>query len=154
MGVLEESRLGIAPSPAQPWSRLEFDMQQQLQTYWCWAATSVSVSHFYDQSSSWTQCRMVNEERAQTTCCVDGTSNHCDVTNVLDKPLKRAGVFDRMVAEALSFDEIRDEIDAGRPVGWRIEWADERGHFAVIEGYLDGDTRRLAIEDPAFGSLT
>ena len=30
---------------------------------------------------------------------------------------------------------IRNEIDAGRPLAWRIGWSGGGGHFAVIEGY-------------------
>ena len=37
------------------WRRLAFTMQTQLQTQWCWAANSVSVSLFYDSASGWTR---------------------------------------------------------------------------------------------------
>ena len=41
---------------------LKFTMQQQEQTNWCWAAASTSVSHFYDSSSAWTQCKVANTQ--------------------------------------------------------------------------------------------
>jgi DNA-binding transcriptional ArsR family regulator len=164
MGLLEDTRVEVASVLDQAvatvdevstalWERLEFEMQHQAQTYWCWAATSVSVSRFYDDGSLWTQCRMVNEERNRTTCCEDGGSKQCNVTNVLDSPLRRAGVLDEQREEAVGFEDIRREIDAGRPVAWRIEWPDQKGHFAVIEGYRDGERRLVAIEDPWTGSV-
>ena len=44
------------------WHRIPFVMQHQQQTQWCWAAVSVSVSHYYSPWSGWTQCAMVNAE--------------------------------------------------------------------------------------------
>src|SRR5688500_4926418 len=35
------------------WKRIDFTMQHQLQTQWCWAATSVSVRLYYRPFSGW-----------------------------------------------------------------------------------------------------
>ena len=48
---------------------LAFVIEPQLQTNWCWAAVSKSVSWFYDQSSPWTQCRVANAALPRTDCC-------------------------------------------------------------------------------------
>lgn len=133
------------------WKRIGFTMQQQLQTQWCWAATSVSVSKYYRPSSSWTQCSMVNAERGQTTCCVNGSSSQCNQPNVLDSPLSRAKVLDHMQGGDVSYDVIQDEIDAGRPLCWRIGWSGGGGHFAVIEGYRIGGTPWVTVDDPIYG---
>jgi hypothetical protein len=162
MGVLEDSRIEIplaqsAPRMLQPhappWSRLEFAMEHQKQTLWCWAATSVSVSQFYDERSDWTQCDMANAELGLTSCCPDGAAEGCNVTNTLEPPLKRARVFDRVERGSISFERIREEIDEGRPLAWRIEWPDTKGHFAVIEGYQPSGRRLVAVEDPWTGSV-
>jgi hypothetical protein len=162
MGLLEDSRIEVslieeAPSlilrRTAPWSRLEFAMQHQDETFWCWAATSVSVAHYYENASNWTQCRMVNEERRLTTCCRDGAAPGCNVPNVLQSPLERVDVLDRWQRGSVSFDRIREEIDAGRPLAWRIQWPDGTGHFAVIEGYQSSNRRLLAVEDPWTGSV-
>jgi hypothetical protein len=160
--LLEDSRIEVSPTEearsitlrrTAPWSRLEFAMEHQNETFWCWAATSVSVSHYYKSDSSWTQCRMVNAERQLTTCCRDGSATGCNVPNVLQSPLERVHVLDRWQRGSVSFDRIREEIDAGRPLAWRIEWPDGTGHFAVIEGYQSTGSRLVAVEDPWTGSV-
>jgi Peptidase_C39 like family len=138
----------VAPS----WKRLNFAMQHQRQDFWCWAATSVSVSVYYDPRADWTQCAMVNAEKELTTCCEDGATRACDAPNKLSTPLRRADVLDRMHEGAVDYDVIRREIDAGRPVGVRVEWGDtDTGHFIVIEGYQSSGEEGLAVEDPQKG---
>jgi hypothetical protein len=133
------------------WRRIPFTMQHQQQSQWCWAATSVSVALYYQSWSGWTQCEMVNQERGQTTCCDDGSTDLCNQPNVLDSPLDRAGVLDHMVGGSIAYDEVAAEIDAGRPVAWRIQWAGGGGHFAVIEGYRWLGGQWFAIDDPWYG---
>jgi len=134
------------------WVRLSFTMQHQQQTNWCWAATSVSVSHFYTATSRWTQCEMVNQELGQTTCCTNGSSSQCNQGHVLDAPLRRAGVLDHMVSGTVSYAIVGGEIDGGRPLPIRIGWRGGGGHFIAIDGYLRGGTQWVAVGDPWYGS--
>ncbi|HYP48093.1 MAG TPA: papain-like cysteine protease family protein [Thermoleophilaceae bacterium] len=134
------------------WRRLDFTMQMQAQTQWCWAATSVSVRLFYTPGANWTQCDMVNAELGQTTCCTNGSSNQCNQPNVLDAPLDRADVLNRMVNSTTDYATIRDEINAGRPLAWRIGWSGGGGHFAVIEGYRVIGGEWVAVDDPWYGA--
>jgi hypothetical protein len=77
-GLLRRLR-GVPARVAKPrWRRVALAMQPQLQSQWCWAACSTSVSHLYDASSSWTQCRVVNAELGQTGCCQEGSSGQCN----------------------------------------------------------------------------
>jgi Papain-like cysteine protease AvrRpt2 len=137
----------VAPS----WRRLNFTMQHQEQTEWCWAAASVSVSRHYDQQTGWTQCKMVNAEKGLQACCEDGSSVACNKPNVLDSPLNRAEVLDHKQDGSAAYDMIRQEIDAGRPLAWRIGWSGGGGHFAVIEGYQSSGEEWVAVEDPWYG---
>ena len=148
LGRAVERWRDIAPS----WMRLNFTMQRQLQTQWCWAATSVSVSEYYDPDTHWSQCTMVNAEKELTTCCRDGSSEDCDTPNVLDAPLSRADVLDHKQTGSVGYDIIRREIDAGRPLAWRIRWSGGGGHFAVIEGYQSFGDEWVAIDDPLYGA--
>jgi Papain-like cysteine protease AvrRpt2 len=136
------------------WDRLSFTMQHQLQTNWCWAAVSTSVSHYYDSSSTWTQCAVANAELGQTTCCANGGSSACNQSWYLDKALARTGNFVSWSGPA-DFSSVDTEIDAGRPVGVRIGWSGGGGHFVVIAGYdeaLLARTDYVAIADPWYGS--
>lgn len=134
------------------WRRLDFTMQHQQQTQWCWAATSVSVAKHYRSWSGWTQCLMVNAEKGQTTCCTNGSSSACNQPHVLDAPLNRAEVLDHMVGGTLSYSDLQDEINAGRPVAWRIGWGGGGGHFAVIEGHRVLGGQWVAVDDPWYGA--
>ncbi len=156
--LLEESRIPVRldePTPEDgdgesdaSWVRLNFTMQDQSQTLWCWAATTVSVAAYYDPQSDWTQCAMVNAVKELTTCCGDGSSIECDEANVLDAPLSRADVLDHKERGSVGYDVIRQETDAGRPIAFRIRWSGGGGHFAVIEGYRGSGDEFVAVDDP------
>jgi hypothetical protein len=137
----------LAPS----WVRLDFTMQNQRETLWCWAATTVSVSAYYDPHSEWTQCTMVNAEKRLSTCCEDSSGDECNQTSVLDAPLSRADVLDHKERGPVGYDLIRREIDAGRPLAFRVRWGGGGGHFAVIEGYQSLGDEWVSIEDPEPG---
>jgi len=133
------------------WVRITFAMQTQQQTQWCWAAVAVSVARYYTPWTRWTQCQMVNQELGQTTCCTNGSTTQCNQPNVLDSPLQRAGVLDHMIGSDSGIGDIRSEIDASRPLCWRIGWSGGGGHFAVIEGYRLLPQAWVAVDDPWYG---
>lgn len=136
------------------WDRLAFTMQHQLQTEWCWAAVSTSVSHYFDSSSTWTQCGVVNAELRQTTCCANGGSNACNQPWYLQNALTRTGNL-ASTSGAAAFSSIDSEIDSGRPVCARIGWSGGGGHFVAIVGYdeaLLATMNYVAIADPWYGS--
>lgn len=131
--------------------QLAFNMQAQTQSNWCWAATATSVSHFYWFISSWTQCRVANDELGHNDCCNNPVPSACNVPWYLDRALTRTNNFVSVTGPA-SFQQIRDEIDAGRPVGARIGWSGGGGHFMVIYGYsLVAGVEYFDIDDPIYG---
>jgi Papain-like cysteine protease AvrRpt2 len=132
--------------------QLAFNMEMQTQSNWCWAATSTSVSHFYWFWSTWSQCRVANAELSHSDCCLSTVPSACNVPWYLDKALTRTHNFVSITGQQTSFQQVRDEIDAGRPVGARIGWNGGGGHFIVIYGY----SRLLGMEyfdidDPIWG---
>jgi len=130
---------------------LAFNMQAQTQSNWCWAATATSVSHFYWFFSSWTQCRVANGELSHNDCCNSPVPSACNVPWFLDKALTRTKNFVSITGQ-VSFQQVRDEIDAGRPVGARIGWNGGGGHFMVIYGYsLVLGVEYFDIDDPIYG---
>ncbi len=141
----------LAERFAPTWQRLTFNMQTQQQTNWCWAAVSTSVALFYDPSSTWTQCAVANGEMGETTCCTSGGSAACNQTWYLDLALQRVGHFDNWSGGAMSFADVRSEIDVGRPLGVRVGWSGGGGHFLIIDGYLADATQSVGIEDPWYG---
>ncbi|SIO43845.1 Papain-like cysteine protease AvrRpt2 [Rhodovulum sp. ES.010] len=132
--------------------QLNFDMQLQTQSNWCWAATATSVSHFYWRFSSWTQCKVAGAELDRTDCCDLAVPAPCNVPWYLDRALSRTDNFVSYMSGQASFATIKAEIDAGKPVGARIGWNGGGGHFMVIYGYGKvGTTEYLDIDDPIYG---
>jgi hypothetical protein len=134
---------------------LALEIQPQLQKYWCWAACSSSTSAFFDGSSSWTQCRLANEELSQTTCCHNGGSGSCNQPWYVDRALRRTGNLAARSEGRATWEEVTGEIDAGRPVCVRIGWQGRGGHFVLITGYSEDERGRLLdVEDPWTGSAS
>ena len=133
---------------------LDFRMERQTQSQWCWAAVAVSVTRFYQPSSNITQCRVANRELGTDVCCADPPA--CNQDNTLDTTLRTVGHLRAFEGGPLSFPPVRDEINAGRPLGCRIGWLDGGGHFVVIHGVSTDQSgasvkRWVAVEDPLFG---
>ncbi len=146
--------VGTTAEAAVPPERLlDFSMQPQKETEWCWAAVSTSVSLFYEQTSAWTQCTVVNSQLGQTTCCTQGSSTTCNVASYLTPALQLVGHLAHDFGRALSMAEIAVEIDAGRPVALCIDWTGGGGHFVVIDGY-DETAGTVDIKDSLFGAST
>jgi hypothetical protein len=72
---------------------LNFNMQPQTQSNWCWAATSTSVSHYYSWFSPWTQCKVANGELGYSNCCNSPVPSPCNVSWYLDRALTRTENF-------------------------------------------------------------
>jgi hypothetical protein len=131
--------------------QLAFNMQAQAQSNWCWAATATCVSHFYWLWSTWTQCAVANNELGRSDCCNSTVPSACNVPWYLDKALTRTRNFVSVMGPA-TFQQVRDEIDAGRPVGARVGWSGGGGHFMVIYGYsFVVGTQYFDIDDPIYG---
>ncbi|HEY9657776.1 MAG TPA: papain-like cysteine protease family protein [Allocoleopsis sp.] len=134
------------------WSiSLDFTMQAQTQSQWCWAATATSVSHYYLPWSGWTQCRVANAELGFNNCCNSPVPGPCNVPWYLDRALTRTDNFVSITAPA-SFEQIRSEIRSGRVVGARIGWSGGGGHFMVIYGCATiAGVEYFDIDDPIYG---
>ena len=128
---------------------LDFTMQHQLQSEWCWAATSVSVAHYYDAHSSWTQCQMVNAQTGHTTCCQDGSSSDCNQPGYLDDALTRCGHLSSDTGGTTAINEVLDDLASGNPVCIRIGWSGGGGHFIAATGAEDPDI--MIVDDPIYG---
>lgn len=133
------------------WARLNFIMQSQQQTNWCWAATSVSVSRFFNPNSTWTQCTVVNSELGRSDCCAQGSSSNCNKPWFLDSALSRTNNLQSTSSGSANMTEIAGEINSNRPICVRIGWAGGGGHFLAIDGYNTAISM-ISVDDPWFGA--
>lgn len=144
-------------------NELVFPLQLQVKNHWCWAAAAVSITKFYQPTSGWNQCDLVDLEFETSTCCQANSVEDCNRSWRLDWALKSLEHFERIETGPTAMQTIKAEIDAQRPVGVRIGWGGSgdanKGHFPVITGYLiqtvTGDIlpfveRFLTIQDPEF----
>lgn len=132
------------------WHRLDFSMQHQQQTNWCWAAVSTSVALFFKPSSGWTQCAVADGELNRSDCCGTGASGPCNVYGFLDTSLTRVGHLDHFTGTTSTFSQIQGEINNGRPLGVRTAWSGGGAHFLAIIGYRLFNNM-LAVDDPFYG---
>jgi hypothetical protein len=78
----------------------------------------------------------------------------CDTTGssgqIIDT-LTANGIYSRWVQSALTFEQVKNEINAGRPliIGYRNSFS---GHVVVVYGYTHNS--ELLIYDPYFGQFT
>jgi Peptidase_C39 like family len=136
----------VGGAPAS--NSLPFSMQTQQGNFWCWAATSSSVSHFFNQNSAWTQCNIAST-CLNSECCT--TLAPCDKPYTLDGPLTQTGnLRGSAVSGNDTFAGVKAEIDQGRPVCCHISWSGGGGHFVAISGY-DDSNQDLFVEDPLYG---
>jgi hypothetical protein len=133
-------------------------VEPQLQTQWCWAAVSNSVSHYYDPGSPWTQCAIVNAELGQTTCCTAGATSACNQPWYLDLALTRVGNLQSAMGGKLSFSMLQSTTMSNRPPCARQGWAGGGGHFvAIVCCYqfrslaMNTTTNSVGVSDPWYG---
>lgn len=140
---------------------LNFVMQRQLETNWCWAAVSASVCDFFGgpngpSGTPWKQCEIVNVAHNLLTCCQDGSTYQCNQDGMLDQGLV---IVSHLAGPALGraedFAYVQQEIDGGRPVGVRILWTQGDAHAVIISGYDDQNGGQMVeVEDPWYGHST
>jgi len=140
------------PGPAQA-CHLSFTEEYQQQSNWCWAATTASITKFYDPNTTWTQCALANHEFNQTTCCQNGSSAACNRAWYPDRALTTTGHLRSSSSSSATFGTVAGEIDASRPVSIGIYWNGGGGHSLVITGYdkSNPNAPTIDIHDPYYG---
>jgi hypothetical protein len=172
-GKPASSARSYSPSPAPPGGvgpvvidqgRINFRIQLQEQSEWCWAAVATSIEKYFNRASTLEQCNVVNRVLQPSSddlpgngctggcddckCCCDPDSDICNTPAPLEEALQKIHKWRATLPRPLRFDEIQREIDRGRPIGAGITWASgnsaaygrisdptPKGHFVVIRGY-------------------
>lgn len=144
---------GILISPAV---YLGLNEQHQLQSEWCWSATTCSITAYYNPGSTWTQCTLVNTDRNQTTCCINGSSNACNQPGYPDQALTTTGHLSSTAMNKPALQTLVNQLDSGHPVSINIQWNGGGGHNPATDGYDNRDTAAptIDIQDPIYGPST
>lgn len=135
---------------------LQLVMQTQLQTEWCWAAVTASISAFYQDTPPKKQCELATD-LLFTPCCIDQLPPPPPPTWSGNAPYALDGALQLinhmkgdLISNVIPFAQIVAEIDAGHPVCCHINWTSGNnlsGHFNAIVGY-DNKTQDVIVRDP------
>lgn len=115
---------------------------EQQESKWCWAACSEMVGK-YGTSSKLTQRDAVRLIWGDTYPNKAGTvANMVSCVQYISDYKKKA----KSVSCLLSLENIKNNINAGKPMIGRISWTNGDGHAVVFSGYNDA---KIRIVDPA-----
>jgi hypothetical protein len=128
---------------------LNFTVPAQLESEWCWAAVSTGVAHYYSDSSTISQCQVVNHQLGRTDCCTNPSSKSCNVPGYLDKALSYVGHLKSQQGSAATYSKTSNAVVAGTPPCIRIGWSGGGGHFIGVFGIEP--TELLWVTDPIYG---
>lgn len=141
-----------------------FYMQKQLETNWCWSATSTSMDKFYYPPATLRQCQLVaamyTEDHLKSLDPGEYTIDHIvhavstdkpvcengpwyDYWFYLPPPLTHLGALDR-VKGPLALKACLDATRNRRPFLIRVEWANASGHFIGVAGFY---TKKVGLEE-------
>ncbi|GIG68811.1 papain-like cysteine protease family protein [Phytomonospora endophytica] len=130
--------------------RLDFAEQHQQQTQWCWAATSVSITAFYQPATTWTQCGLVNAEYGLDNCCgAAGAGAACNKPWYPDLALRRMEHLNQYLKRSLTLGEIGVELAKSAPFCVATYWRGGGGHAVVIRGrFVSNGVEYVSVSDP------
>ncbi len=136
---------------------LKVPLIRQENPMWCWAASTQMILDYMGDSV--TQCEQVSDVLPEEDCCALLSSKE-----QLSKPEKKARrkckrkgnwpIFDKLgfdadltdTTTALSWDELKQEIENNRPVAFAWNWKGGGSHMMVVRGYAD--PHWVYINDP------
>ena len=118
---------------------------------WCWAASGEMIMTFFEHPVS--QCVQADSELGRRDCCPPPGVSDCDSTGW--PQFERFGFTSQQTEfQALSWDAVKAEIDAGRPVAFSWVWLGGGGHMMVLKGYQTvAEASFVFVNDPRTAEL-
>lgn len=125
---------------------MAYPLEQQQEPDWCWAAVAVSAQTYFDPNLRLTQPAFAEEVFDVTTPA------QANQPFYLQNALARLGILNENPQRALTFEEIRQQLDANLPVCVHIAWNEGGSHYVVISGYgvSPGGVNQVYVSDPIF----
>jgi len=146
---------------------LDFRIQKQEHSDWCWAAVAASVDRYFNPRSEWCQCklasRMAKTDKLKVRSCGNCKSKKplnqiCNRPWYLQEALKLVGrLKGKPKPGALKFSQIKKVLDQDKPVCVMVLWGGgPAAHFVVITGCAEGPNgeRYVDVQDPDIGGST
>lgn len=120
-------------------------LKPQQTRMWCWAASGQMVMEFIGNKTV-PQCEHASYYFNNLPCC----DSLVKCVNGGWPQLKHYGfTFNRTRNQAISWEELTDQIDNGKPICFSWHWNDGGGHMMVVIGYEIQDQDRIVwINNP------
>ncbi len=137
-----------APQPATgavPAAQLQINMLTQDQDQWCWVASGLTIAQFLGKGKDIdenTFCDYAHNLQ-QGEQCPNQAGELTDDQNAFSK----LGMNPGQTGGNLSFDDVKSQIDSGKPIETGIMWTAGGGHAEVIYGY-DAGSQTMNYGDP------
>ncbi|NBH06438.1 hypothetical protein GTY80_24750 [Amycolatopsis sp. SID8362] len=127
---------------------LGITMQAQQKDQWCWDASGNTIADFWGYSLTQTRfCQIAHNESGSD--CANNQGYLSDQQRVFRYlGFTSAGTYNSN-GQTLTFTGIKNQIDAGQPIGTRIGWRSGGGHMHVLYGYDNSNgATRVEYGDP------
>ncbi len=136
-------------------------VEEQQNTNWCWAASTLSVIEFYDPMNQTTQSQIVTKKYPNQenwgawmhTYLEEHFLHHLEDSYFLkSRDDLGNGKFITAQNEQIDYNFLRDQINNGNPMGLDIQWTSGGGHAVMLTG-IHPRTGELIINDPWSGLI-
>ncbi len=131
---------------AVPAAQLKINMLSQDQDEWCWVASGLTIAQFFGKGKDIDQNTFCDyaHNLQQGEQCPNQPGEFTDDQNAFTKLGMNAG---QNVNNSLPFDDVKSQIDSGKPIETGIMWTAGGGHAEVIYGY-DAGSQTMNYGDP------
>jgi hypothetical protein len=128
----------VAPAVnhAVPAAQLQINMLTQDQDQWCWVASGLTIAQFLGKGKDIdenTFCAYARGLEQGAQCPNEAGELSYDQTAFSKLGMSNPGE----VGGNLPFDQVKSQIDGGKPIETGIMWTAGGGHAEVIYGYND-----------------
>ncbi len=112
---------------------LEVPLMKQQTKMWCWAASAQMIMTYMGKPI--TQCEQADIQLKKTDCCADSIPTYCIKGGW--PQFYRYGFTSDSVDAALSWEQLKAQIDRNQPVVFSWRWSLGGGHMMVATGYAE-----------------
>ncbi|WP_231641344.1 papain-like cysteine protease family protein [Nocardia sp. NRRL S-836] len=142
----------VAAADVSAAGRLNFTMQAQQQTQWCWAAAGTSIAVYHGTSVTQTRfCQLAHDESG--TSCRNSQGDLGEVREAFaDLGYSSPGNY---LSGTIGFSSVQSQINLQQPIETRILWSSGGGHMHAVYGYeVDSANRQWVDWADPWGSNT
>jgi Papain-like cysteine protease AvrRpt2 len=132
------------------WTMLDYKVQTQTESNWCWLTQALSIHKWYDRTSQLTQCQVAGHMLNRSDTCTNPSSAANNVGGHVYEVMDWLGNRNGGDQGVVPLADLQGQIDARHPVATDVWWSGGGGHSVAVAGYSSAGG--LSIEDPITGT--